>query len=148
MTILEQECMADKMTPAYVPVTNGRYAVGLIDSTTPLTLYIFDDLQGVPKDLPWFAGISGTPPLASSELHKFKVVHARAPVRYMALSDGNVAPGFYDPGFRIFFRWWEQVRTPEEMHFNPSSDPISPEVDKLRISTLLEIPMPPDPEEQ
>jgi hypothetical protein len=144
MTILEQECMANKMSPVWVPVANGRYAAGLVDSTTPPTLYVFDKLQGVPGQLPYFGPISGPGKLSPSSIKQMRVVHAIAPVRYIAITDGKLAPGFFDPGFRIFFRWRGQVRSVEQMNFMPSNDPISPEVDRTRISAVLDIPMPAD----
>ncbi|HEY2589366.1 MAG TPA: hypothetical protein VGI81_26710 [Tepidisphaeraceae bacterium] len=145
MSVLDQEYLEATLDVVWAAIGNGRYAVGLLDTEIPPTfIYVFDEMSGTPQELSLVGHISGLPIMEGLDLRKLQVIHAKPPVRYMALRDGKVAPGFFSPKVYTFFRWRDEVRTADHVDFDPSYDAVSREVNQKRIGTVIEIPTPPD----
>ena len=95
-------------------------------------VYVFEELKAkYGPDFPGFGPISGSKVLEQAQVEKLQVIALMAPVRFLRRPDGNLTPGFFDPGHRVFFRWRNEVRPPgtANFYFDPSYDPISPVLD-------------------
>jgi len=142
MPVFDHEQMVQHLRSSWAVAGNG-FCVACADPSTD-TLYLFPEMKAKATQLPELFGISHERWFDEPTQGTARVIRLRPPVRFLRNAQGQLEPGYFDPGHRIFFRWrtapWEE----KDMEFDPATDPISPEVRPERVGETYDIPMPAD----